>query len=141
MRRRHIMNHDELRTQHRVCMCGHTRAEHEIHPDEHCYKCECKEFHRCSNYKRMFNCDAFRIVTFPGRMYLILGWKRNTKDDPGQWTKNGEPFDFDYLKEKVVASGRNEAALLKSAKEYKRISGMTSMQYLEELIAKKGKRK
>lgn len=36
-KRRHSLNHDEVKTQNRVCFCGHIRAEHEIHPDEHCY--------------------------------------------------------------------------------------------------------
>lgn len=27
-----------------VCKCGHNRAEHETHPDEHCYKCACVAF-------------------------------------------------------------------------------------------------
>lgn len=44
LRHRRFSNHDETKTQHRMCYCGHNRAEHEIFPDEHCYKCECKMF-------------------------------------------------------------------------------------------------
>ena len=27
-----------------MCKCGHKQYEHEIYPNEHCYKCECKQF-------------------------------------------------------------------------------------------------
>jgi hypothetical protein len=70
---------------------------------------------------RMFKCDTARIFRFPGRIFLILGWNRNTKQDAGQWIKNGEPIDFNYVQETVVASGSNEASLVKSAKVYKKL--------------------
>jgi hypothetical protein len=44
MKKLRVYGSDEMKTQKRICSCGHTRAEHEIYPDEHCYKCECKKF-------------------------------------------------------------------------------------------------
>lgn len=73
-------------------------------------------------FVRMFGCDSARVVNFPGdRMFLILGHKRHTKDDAGQWFKNDEPFDFEYLEEKVIANGRTESELIQSARTYKRL--------------------
>ncbi len=84
-------------------------------------------------YVRMFKCDTARISKVGNRMFLLIGHRRSTKDDTGQWERNGEPYDFEYVAEKVIASGDNEAELLASAKEYKRLSGMTMEQYLTEL--------
>ena len=89
------------------------------------------------NYRAMLNCDESRIAKFPGKLFLIIGKWRSTRDDVGQWEKNGEPIHFRYLAEKVVASGRNERELFASAREYKRISKLTAMEYLEEIFSKK----
>jgi hypothetical protein len=92
------------------------------------------------DYKSMFQCDEFRIAKYSGKMFLILGWRRNTSQDEERWVRvnssfrDGQPVDFNYLREKVIASGHTEAELFKSAKEYKRISGMSMVEYLQELI-------
>lgn len=52
---------------------------------------------------------------------MIIGFNRNTKDDPGQWMKNGEPIDFDYVSEKVIANGKDLKELWKSVKFYRRL--------------------
>lgn len=85
---------------------------------------------------RMFGCDTARISKPCGKLFLVIGWNRNTKDGPGQWTKNGEPIDFDYLQEKVIASGNTEAELIESAKEYKRLQGMTWADYFRDRAVK-----
>lgn len=90
-------------------------------------------------------CDTSRIRKFDspidGKMFLVIGFNRNTKDDSGQWCKDAlgkEPIpDWDYVEEKVVASGKTEEELIESAKEYKRLCGMTMTEYLTE-IANKG---
>ncbi|KKN21876.1 hypothetical protein LCGC14_0921050 [marine sediment metagenome] len=87
---------------------------------------------------RMFKCDTARITQPGKRMFLVIGHRRSTKDDPGQWERNGESYDFEYIAEQVIASGDNEAELLASAKEYKRLSGMTMEQYLTELAVPGG---
>jgi hypothetical protein len=69
----------------------------------------------------MFKCDSVRVVKFPGKVFLIIGWNRNTKQDSdsGQWMKfedgGYKPIDFDYLDEQVVVSARNEAELLRNS--------------------------
>src|SRR5208282_1500344 len=83
---------------------------------------------------KMFGCDTARIADPMGTKFLIIGWNRNTRDDADQWTKNGEPINFDYVKEMVVASGRTYTQLIVSAKEYKRLSEMGMEDYLKELI-------
>lgn len=84
-------------------------------------------------FHEMFDCDAARISQLGDRMYLIIGNKRHTKDDPdAQWTKNGKPFDFEYLAEVCVASGNTEAELVASAEEYKRLESMTMLELLLE---------
>lgn len=74
-------------------------------------------------FVEMFGCDAARIITPCGRPFLIIGFNRNTRQDTGQWTRNGEPIEFDYLQETVIASGDTEAELIESAKKYKRLLG------------------
>jgi len=88
------------------------------------------------NYKAMLCCDEFRIVKFPDKMFLIIGDWHDTRTDAngGQWEHNGVPIHFKYLAERVVASGKNEKELFASAREYKRIEGMTAEQYLKELL-------
>ncbi len=80
-------------------------------------------------------CDSIRISTPLDTMFLIIGFKRHTKDVPGQWLKNGEPFDFEYIEEKCIASGNTEAELISSAIEYKRLCNMTIEEYIKSLVA------
>ena len=86
----------------------------------------------CQRFVKMFGCDAARISNPLGvQMFLILGVKRNTRKDEGQWYKNGKPIHFTYLAEKVIASGSTQKELIASAREYKRLEGMTMTQFLE----------
>lgn len=93
------------------------------------------------NYKAMFDCDKFRISKFPGKMFLIIGNWRSTRQDGNetQWKHSGKPTHFHYLAEEVVASGRSKKELFESAEEYLRISKMSAEQYLKELIAGNGR--
>lgn len=70
---------------------------------------------------KYLGCDTARICQPLGRYFLIIGYNRNTKDDPGQWVKNGEPFDFDYVAEKVIANGTTLEELWESVKFYHRL--------------------
>ena len=84
---------------------------------------------------KIIECDTARIRKFPrwlgGKLFLIIGFNRNTKDDPGQWQdENGNPKDWDYIEEKTVASGKTDEELIESAKEYKRLCGITMTEYL-----------
>lgn len=74
-----------------------------------------------AKFVEMFDCDEVRISKPCGMMFLILGWRRNTKDGHGQWYKNGAPLDFDYLEERAVARGADFDELMESAEEYKRV--------------------
>jgi hypothetical protein len=74
-------------------------------------------------FVKMLGCDTARISKPMGKLFLIIGTRRNTKADPpehGKWFKNGEPIDFDYIEEHVIASGGTEAELLESARAYRR---------------------
>ncbi len=79
-----------------------------------------------NHFRKLFACDTARIwqASHGGKMFLIIGHKRHTKDDAGQWMRNGEPIDFEYVAERVVASGETESELRASANEYKRLLGM-----------------
>jgi len=91
-----------------------------------------------SKCMKIIECDTARIKKFDewlgGKMYLIIGFNRNTKDNPGQWTdENGNERDWDYVEEKTVASGKTESELIESAMEYQRLCGMTMEDYLTEI--------
>ena len=85
--------------------------------------------------REIVKCDTARISKPGDRMFLIIGFNRNTKDDPGQFIKNGEPYDFDYVQETVIASGDTEAELIVNVKEYQRLCGITWEQYFKELAS------
>lgn len=87
--------------------------------------------------REVVKCDTARISRplVDGKMYLIIGFNRNTKDDEGQYIdENGVRKDFDYTQESVVASGFTEEELITSVKEYVRLSGMTCEDYIHELV-------
>ncbi len=82
---------------------------------------------------KFVKCDTARISKPRDRMYLIIGFRRNTKDDEGIWIKDNQRIDFDYVQEFVVASGFNKEELIESVKEYQRLCGITWEQYFDEL--------
>lgn len=84
--------------------------------------------------RELIECDTARISKLNNTLFLIIGFNKHTKDDSGQWYKNDEPLDFEYVEEKVVASGETEEELLDSAKEYARVSQLTMEEYLIEKI-------
>ena len=80
----------------------------------------------------LLECDTARIVTARKKMFLVIGFYKNTKNeiswtsnnsniDRFQWFKNGESYDFDYVKENVIANGRNYEELWESVREYKEL--------------------
>jgi len=89
-------------------------------------------------FKRMFKCDSARIYDGGETLFLIIGRTRNTKDDEGQWMKDGEPVDWDYLAESTIASGRTEAELMESAKEYLKLSKMSRIDGWKYYLRKHG---
>ena len=101
--------------------------------DRHCDKCytsaspECPLDSLAMRCREIIDCDTARISTPANKMFLVIGSNRNTKDDEGQWTKDGEPYDFDYVEERVVASGETEDELIASAREYKRMESAHSV--------------
>ncbi len=87
--------------------------------------------------KQLIECDTARISKYD-KMYLIIGFNRNTKNDPGQWIQQFNDGtqtekDWNYVQEKVVASGKTEDELIESAKEYARLCTITMTEYLQEL--------
>jgi hypothetical protein len=85
------------------------------------------------SFTKMFSCDVAEVKKATDTYFLILGWKRSTKDDTeGQWYKNGEPFHFKYVHRQVVASGKTLQELRKSADTYKRLEGMSWEEFFKE---------
>ena len=91
--------------------------------------------------REIVECDIARISKLGDKLFLIIGFNRSTKDDEGQWyehfqDKDGEyrhkPRDWDYVAERVVASGKTEVELIVSTEEYKRLCEMTIWEFLTE---------
>jgi hypothetical protein len=101
-----------------------------------------KEF--IAEIKKMFGCDSVRISRPLGRMFLIIGFNKNTADNEGQWYRNGEPIDFEYLEEQVIANGVCLDELLANAQHYKKLldTDWTKPEnwkrYIKELKTQKG---
>ena len=94
--------------------------------------------------REIVECDTARISRplVDGRMYLIIGFKRNTKDGGGYFY-NGAcraayyiKESIDYAKESIVASGFTEDELIASAKEYVKLQGMTWEDYFGNIDGK-----
>ncbi len=84
--------------------------------------------------RRIVKCDTARISNpLNKRMFFIIGFNRSTKNDEGQWLKNGELIDFDYINESVIASGCTDKELIESVKEYKRLCDISWEEYFEEI--------
>lgn len=80
------------------------------------------------------DCDTARI-TSPGETnFLIIGWKRRSD---GEWKTNNQPFDFDYIQEQIVASGKNKDELIESIDKYAMIKDMEMDKYIEFLLKEK----
>lgn len=84
--------------------------------------------------------DVARICKPLKRMYLIIGFNKNTKDDAAsQWILNGKPINFGYVEEKIVASGNTEDELIDSVKEYDRLSKMSWEEYFNAVAEEREK--
>ena len=85
----------------------------------------------------MFSCDTARIARFPGKMFLLIGTKKNTKNDTTRFWVNekGRRRDWDYVEEKTIASGETEKELIESAEFYKKLCGMNTEDFLKELTS------
>ncbi|MEY2512029.1 MAG: hypothetical protein QOE26_2792 [Verrucomicrobiota bacterium] len=92
-----------------------------------------------ARFIKMLKCDTARISRplARGKMFLIIGWHRNTKSTAGQhWMKDGKPFHFNYVEEQCVASGLTVKDLVASAQHYKWLRGKT---WIDLLTTRKGK--
>jgi hypothetical protein len=68
---------------------------------------------------KLLKCDTARIIKPLGRYFMIIGHKKNTSEDKeSQWYKNGEPIDFDYTEERVIANAKTIEGLWKKIKFY-----------------------
>ena len=87
--------------------------------------------------KRLFpKADSIRASSPLGTtIFLILGYRRNTKDDPGvNVNQDGEVVNWDYVREETVASGETEEDLVISARHYKSICGMKWSDYFGKVL-------
>jgi len=85
----------------------------------------------------LLEADTARVSSPLGpRMFLVIGHRRSTRDDPGHWedADGNRMLDWEYVDEKVVASGETEEELIASAQEYQRLFGMTMADYLDSLV-------
>jgi hypothetical protein len=83
--------------------------------------------------KEHIKCDTARVLKPQHKMYLIIGFNRNTKDGDSVRFLNREQVDYDYVHEVTVASGDTEEELIASTKEYTRLCELTWEEHFEEL--------
>ena len=82
-------------------------------------------------FMKMFNADEARISKPIGKLFLIVGYKKHTKDDRlSYFEKNGKRIDFEYLQETVIASGNNAKELMRDAKELKSLLKAKKMEVI-----------
>lgn len=79
--------------------------------------------------------DTARISRPLERMYLIIGFHKNTRENFKSWIEqNGERVDYDYVEEHIVASGRTRSTLIDSVKEYQRLCELKMEEYIKERL-------
>lgn len=86
--------------------------------------------------KKYVKCDHIRITRPIKKMYLIIGFDRNTNNDGsfGEWrNEKNKALHFDYIETHVIASGYTEKELIQSVKEYTRLQGISIEDYIKEL--------
>lgn len=71
--------------------------------------------------RKIVTSDTGRIVSPCGRLFYIIGFNRHTKDGPYRWLKNGKLYNFAYVEERVIASGKNPTELEESATKYAKL--------------------
>lgn len=74
-------------------------------------------------YRRMFGADETQIRELGGFLFLILGWKRESATN--NFSVNGDPIRLTYTDHRLVASAKSPVGLLRAAKRYQRLQGMT----------------
>lgn len=91
-------------------------------------------------FRIMFKCDRVRFINpLNERIFLVLGTKKNTKDNMGTCIdQNGNRKDWDYFEESTIANGKNISELISNAKRYKALRGKKAIDFLLEEI--KGER-
>lgn len=82
----------------------------------------------------LFKCDNIRFISpLKDKIFLVLGKKRNTKEDKGTWVNQyGEIQNWDYLVETTVANGHNIPELIANAKRYKSLQGKKAIDLILE---------
>jgi len=88
-------------------------------------------------FKEMFKCDSARISSPLGKtLFLIIGYKRNTREDKGQWVdQQGKHLNWDYLLETCIASGDTEFELMESARRYLELKETKQISNLHQKIS------
>ena len=89
----------------------------------------------CRFFARLLASDTARITQPTGALlFLVLGFRRNTRDDGGVWVnQRGERRDWDYIHETVAVSAATVRGLIAEAHRYKRLTDMGMLDYLREL--------
>jgi hypothetical protein len=87
-----------------------------------------------NKFKKMFRCDSVRISNPMNKFFLIIGYKKHTKDDTLSYYSDGDGnrIDFEYIDEQIIASGKNIKELIMSAKYYKSLQGMSWEEYFKK---------
>ena len=73
--------------------------------------------------KVLLECDTARIFKPLDRLFLIIGFNKDTQDNQfAAWFEEGKRVDFKYVAEQTVASGDSLKELWRNACRYKRLS-------------------
>lgn len=84
--------------------------------------------------RKHVECDTARICKLSTTMFLIVGFNRNTKQDEGEWIRNGEKVDFDYVNETTIASGTTPEELIENTKYYSSLKNRILKDYFVDQI-------
>lgn len=80
--------------------------------------------------------DTYEINIVNNTLFLIIGYKKHTKDIHDSITidERGNRVDYAFTERKVIASGLDSNSLISSVKYYKSIYNMPMDDYVKKFI-------
>lgn len=88
--------------------------------------------------KRELLCDSARFTYLGEKIFLVVGWRKATEQGNGQWYRNGEPWDFDYLEEHCIAVGHTLDEVMRHARYFNMLEGVDREEAWRILLTAEG---
>ena len=81
-------------------------------------------------------CQVPKVQKVGNTYFYLMGTKKRSEDDKSTITVDGDSnvLNYEYVDSVVVASGKTRKQLIDSCKEYKKLSKMNWIEYVERVL-------